>query len=90
MKKIALLLITFTFSTQAAQESSQPDEMTSFNPEYIKAANAIDTSKFCLYDDKLVHRNTVVEMAGGVLMQCKNVSAFSNEVELQWQPHDKS
>lgn len=90
MKKIALLLIPFALSIQAAQDSSQSGEMKNFNPEYIKVANAIDTSKYCFYDDKLVPRNAVVEMGGGVLMQCKNVSAFSGQVELQWQPYDKN
>lgn len=84
------MLIPFTFSIQAAQDSNQSREMKNFNPEYIQAANEIDTSKYCFYDDKLVPRNAVVEMGGGVLMQCKNVSAFGGQVELQWQPYDKN
>lgn len=90
MKKTSLLLIPFAFSIQAAQDPSQSGEMKNFNPEYIKAANAIDTSKYCFYDDKLVSRNAVVVMGGGVLMQCKNVSFSSGEIELEWRPYDKS
>ncbi len=90
MNKIVLLLVPFAFSIQAAQDPTQSSKMKNFNPEYIKAANEIDTSKYCFYDDKLAPRNAVVEMGGGVLMQCKNVNAFGNEVQLRWEPYGKN
>ncbi|MCG9790741.1 DUF1496 domain-containing protein [Vibrio maritimus] len=89
MNKLVLLAIPLAFSAQAAQETQQPEMITkkTFNSEYIQAANEVDTSKYCMYEDKLVARNVVVEMGGGVLMQCQNVNAFGGIVELQWEPY---
>lgn len=89
MKKIVFFIIPFALSAQASQDSSQVSEMKKFSPDYIQAVNQIDTSKYCFYDDKLFPNNAVVEMGGGVLMQCKDVTPYDGNTQLQWEPYDK-
>lgn len=87
MKKLVLLLIPFALSIQANEIPKKTIKNNYLNAEHVKAANEVDSSKYCFHDNKLVARNGIVEMGGGILMQCKNVSINSAEVYLEWREY---
>ena len=70
MKKIAVLcLLPLAFLAQADETKfPQPPQL--------------DESKYCFYDNQYWTAGTVVQMAPGFTMQCKNISV--TKVHLKW------
>ncbi|GLO64177.1 hypothetical protein MACH09_46850 [Vibrio sp. MACH09] len=73
-KIIVLCLLPLAFLAQAAEKK-------------VTAPPTLNESKFCYYNNQYWTEGSVVEMAAGVIMQCKDVGEI--EIHLKWERIDK-